>query len=420
MRKAFRSGGMVGTASRAPRPALAAMGTMGLLLIAAGIWAPAQAGATFTGSANGNIAFAAVCNGPQGQPTWTLNPNGSPPPTSTCPGGTAPNYTQETAGSTDSMPFFDATGTEIYFSSDRGDPATNPPYRIYEVAYPATGLSGTSPNQTDAATPLTTPPTGANDYAPTVNSAETEMTFIRCVTTCNLYLQSPISGGTPTQISTSVALAQPNATDGEASRAEINPQNPHEAFYVGTDGHIHLVSLTSPASFPERDLSAETNYTGSLDEYPDWSPDGNRIIFDRNKFVWVLDPTTATATTCELWGSSDPGHEIEPLFAPADTSDSSSATCNPAGNTYVWTKLGSGSNIQLDEGHGVGSPMSLDNLTQNRTNNSQTTWQPAGPGVGTPEVPMALVLPLAGGALIGGALLLEANRRRKGVTVGIG
>jgi hypothetical protein len=85
---------------------------------------------------------------------------------------------------------------------------------------------------------------------------------------------------------------------------------------------------------------------------------------------------------------------------------------NPSGNMYVWTKLGGGSNIVLDMGHRVGSPATLENLTQNRTNNSQTAWQPIPLGTRTPEVSMAALLPGVGGALLFGAIVLERQRRR--------
>jgi hypothetical protein len=201
---------------------------------------------------------------------------------------------------------------------------------------------------------------------------------------------------------------------GEASRPEIDPVDPSQILYVGTDNHIHLVSVTSPPAFAERDLSNESGVaTGQIDEYPDWNPTGTRIIFDRSHSVYVLNPTAGPATACELWGSTDPGTEIEPIFAPTDTATSSSTSCNPPGSMYVWTKLGGGSNIVLDMGHSVGSPATLADLTQNRTNNSQPAWQPIPLGSAAPEVPTTALLPGVGGALLAGAVILDRQRRRK-------
>lgn len=400
-----------------------ALAVMGIFLITAGIWAPSPAGATFTGATNGNVAFASICTSTVGQAVYSLNPVGSPPATYTCPGGTSPNYTQSTAGSIDSMPYFSSQGTTLYFASDRPGsgnyPGANGNFAIYQVTYPPT-VSGSPGSQNDGAVQITFPAAGggtSNDYAPTVSADGSELAFIRCnsgTTSCALYVQSPIVGGSPKLVSTAVPLVQPNSVSGEASRPEIDPLDSSQILYVGTDNHIHLVSLSSPPTFTERDLSNESGITtGQVDEYPDWNPAGTRIIFDRSHSVYVLNPTTGPATACELWGSTDPGTEIEPLFAPTDTATSSSTTCNPSGNMYVWTKLGGGSNIVLDMGHSVGSPDTLVNLTQNRTNNSQPAWEPIPLGAQTPEVSMAVLLPGVGIALLLGALLLDRQRRRK-------
>ena len=305
---------------------------MGTALVAAGIWAPLPAGATFTGAANGNVAFASICDGTNiGQAIYSVNPNGSPVPTSTCPGGTAPNYTESTAGSIDSMPSFSSQGTTLYFASNRpgagNNPGANGNFAIYQVIYPST-VSGSPDSQTDGAAQITFPGT-SQDYAPTVSADGSELSFIRCSgtnTSCGLYVQSPVVGGTARLVPTVVTLLQPNGVSGAASRPEIDPNDDAQIIYVGTDNHIHLVSLASPAAFAERDLSNESGITsGQIDEYPDWNPAGTRIIFDRSHSLYVLDPTTGPATGCELWGSSDPGTEIEPIFAPTDTAVSSGA-----------------------------------------------------------------------------------------------
>jgi hypothetical protein len=396
-------------------------GVFGLAAIAVGLSYPTPAGATFSGAQNGNVAFASICDSNTGQAIYSISPNGSPVPTYTCPGGTSPNYTQSTAGSIDSMPYFSAQGTTLYFSSNRPSGGNNPGaggnFAIYQVTYPPT-VTGSPGSQSDGAVQITFPTAGggsSNDYAPTVSADGTELTFIRCnagTTSCALYVQSPIVGGTPTLVSTSVAPLQPNPVSGEASRPEIDPADPSQILYVGTDNNIHLVSLASPPAFAERDLSTESGIpAGQIDEYPDWNPAGTRIIFDRSHDVYVLNPTSGPATACQLW-TSDPGTEIEPIFAPTDTAVSSGTTCNPAGNMYVWTKLGGGSNVMLDEGHAVGNPSMLVDLTNDRTNNSQPAWQPVPLGSQTPEVPVAVILPAAGGALLAGAVLLERRRRR--------
>jgi hypothetical protein len=403
-------------------------GLAGLFAATAGLSFAAPAGATFTGATNGNIVFAVASCNASGQALFSLNPAGAPPP-STCPGGTPPNFTQSTAGGIDSMPYFSSLGSTLYFASDRAASANGPGadgnFAIYQVAYPP-AVTGSPGSQTDGALQITFPDPGSsgstNDYAPTVDLNGNELAFIRCATTtgstsCGLYVQTPIVGGLPALVTTAVTPLQPNATNGEASRPEIDPGDPSQIMYVGTDNHIHLVSLTS--AFGERDLSHESGISGGqTDQYPDWNPAGTRIIFDRNQFLYVLDPTTPTATACELWGSADPGTEIEPIFAPTDAAASTSGNCNPSGNLYVWTKVGAGTNIVLDMGHSVNSSATLENLTANHLTNSQTTWQPIPLASQTPEVPIAAMLPFVGGFLLVGIIALEQRRRRKHPTVG--
>ena len=292
------------------------VGLIGILLMAAGIWAAAPAGATFSGATNGNVAFASICASTIGQATYSLNPNGSPPPTYSCPGGSSPNYTQSTVGGIDSMPSFDAQGTTLYFSSDRpgsgNNPGANGNFAIYQVTYPST-VSGSPGSQTDGATQITFPAAAggtSNDYAPTVSTDGSELTFIRCnsgTTSCALYVQNPIVGGTPTLISTSVALLQPDSVSGAASRPEINPAAPGQALYVGTDNHVHLVSLASPPTFTERDLSNESGIAaGQIDEYPDWNPAGTRIIFDRSHSGVRPRPDRRTGNCLQALGFERP------------------------------------------------------------------------------------------------------------------
>ena len=315
------------------------------------------------------------------------------------------------------MPYFSAQGTTLYFSSNRGGGS----FALYQVPYPAT-ISGSAGTQTDGAVQLTSPGT-SNDYAPTVSADGSELAFIRCnsgTTSCAVYVQSPITTGTPTPVPTIVAPLQPDSVSGAASRPEIDPADPSQILYVGTDNHIHLVSLTS--AFTERDLSSESGISsGQIDEYPDWNAAGTSIVFDRSHSVYVMygvNPTAGTASACSLWGSSDPGKEIEPTFSPTDTATSSSTTCNPSRNMYVWTTLGSGSNIVLDMGHGASGPDSVASLTLNKTNNSQPAWQPIPLGAQTPEVSMAVLLPGVGFALLAGAVLLDRQQRRKRRTAG--
>jgi len=388
-------------AKRLTVPRLLAAG--GIAVFGAGLFVPSVAGAMFPGASNGNIAFAAICDPTIGQPVYSLNPNGSPPPTYSCPLGTAPNYTQSTAGSTDSMPYFSADGLTLYFASSRANGGNN---AIYQVSYPAT-ISGSPGSQTDGATQLTFPTANGNsynDYAPTVDKNGNELVFIRCdssTANCTLQVQSPIVGGTPTEVTTSQAVAAPDSVSGAANRPEIDPVDPSQVLYVGVDGHIHLVSLTN--SFAERDLSNESGVGSTADEHPDWSPDGTKLVFDSSRTgghkIYIMTMSNP-ATAAPLW-SSDPGTEIEPIYAPT----------SPTTTKFVWTKLAGGSNLVIDWGTSVSNPVMLASLTANRTNNSQEVWQPIPLSAQTPESPLAVLLPIAGIGMVGAAMVLRHRRR---------
>ena len=281
-------------------------------------------------------------------------------------------------------------------------------------------MSGSPGSQTDGATQITFPAASggsSNDYAPTVSADGSEMTFIRCnsgTSSCALYVQSPIVGGTPTLVSTAVALLQPDSVSGEASRPMIDPNDPTQALYVGTDNHIHLVSLTSPPGFAERDLSNESGI-------PSASSTSTRTGTRMARGSSSTGPTPCTSSTRPPDPPLPASSGVRPIRERRSNRSSPRPTrprrrpraCNPAGNMYVWTKLGGGSNIILDMGHGVSTPAVLVDLTKNKTNNSQTAWQPVPLPAQTPEVPMAALLPGVGVSLLAGAVLLDRRRRRK-------
>jgi hypothetical protein len=378
-----------------------------LLAMGAPLATAPPAWATFPGSLNGNIAFVALCNNTIGEPVYSINPNGSPPPTYTCPGGVLPNYTQSSAGPNDSEPYFSSQGSTLYFSGSRA--ATNNSFAIYSVPYPPS-IGGSPPSQTDGATQISFPTANGNsfnDYDPTVDAGGNTLAFIRCdssTTACTLETQSPIVGGTAVTVVTAMALAPPDPGIGAGNRPEIDPADPKQILYTGTDHHIHLVSLNSPASFAERDISVESGVAGAQDEYPDWKPDGTAIILDSNRNgghkVFTISMTNPAGAAQQLW-STDPGNEIEPIYS-------------PDGTKYAWTKIVNTQQIQVDEGTSYAQPNLVLTLTGSRAQNSEPTWQSAGTIGGIlPEAPYAVLLP--GGSLLAAGLVLMVHRRRRAV-----
>ena len=191
----------------------------------------------------------------------------------------------------------------------------------------------------------------------------------------------------------------------DANRPDINPVNNNLVLYVGKDGHIHLWNISEQS---DTDLSSLTGVGGASDEHPDWSPDGQAIVFDSSRTagnngrsmsgqtgntVYVMTGvfTSDPATTANPAVSTNPGpivsprwsslssntfagsSQIEPVFAPNTTTASDSAPM------LAWVNVKSGSNIDVSTGVSVNNPSSVDIVTATRSVNSMVDWQPLSP-----------------------------------------
>jgi Tol biopolymer transport system component len=323
---------------------------------------------------------------------------------------------------TDAEPFFSPGGDTVFFSSNRDSDGD---WVIYDIST-ATPESPGSPTELSQVA-------GAesnDDYAPSVAPDGRTVVFNRndvadpATTVCTLY--------TP-----SAGLAA--VSNGRASRALFNPQNPTELLYVGADNHLHLVTgLPAPSAaaptnrcgavagqngVTDTDLSAgatdsitgTTDLTGSYqDENPDWSPDGTKIIFDStrggtNHTLWQMtDVTSGTLTVSPLWpGQVGSGGTLksttEPVYSPDGTA---AAFVEPGQGQNTWT----GEIVGMGQGLSDAQNVSL-STEGNGIINDQPDWGPAQPSQGTPEVSQAILLP--GLALIIGGLGLASQRRRQ-------
>jgi len=418
---------------------LAIATAVGFLIAGGVLMGGGVASATFPG-ANDAITFSSSCG--NGEAIYSV-PNGTT--NSECPPGNPPAnpaYTQNTAGSIDAMPFFSSDGGTLYFSSDRGSPGNPGPWSIYSVAYPSTP---STPLNT-----LATPPAGYNDFAPTGtadSSTGSTLDFIQCLgaaSSCTLQEETLSTTGAPTdspvQISTGTcpAPAGPlSSTDGQANRPEFNPTNPNQLVYVGVNSatqtnNIYLLTInasgnacTDLSSNAPTIIPSSQTYTQAAsfaDQDPDWSPDGTQIVFDSTRTagnkVYEIDPGDNTGAY-QVW-ASDPGEEVEPVYAPADTPagaypKGSYPTGGSASSYYqpmlIWVLTGGGDNVQgvtsIDDGTMYSVPTLV---TADFALNVDPIWQPLALGSPLPEAPYPALLVGVGMVALAGGLYIRRRR----------
>jgi Tol biopolymer transport system component len=234
-------------------------------------------------------------------------------------------------GASDVEPFYSPDGQTVYFSSDRDHSNF---WVIYSVpqgapespAHPATELSALPSDEVN------------NDYAPSVAPDDHTVVFDRD----NRYIDTLWAPAGPSSVCTLYTppegLAAAGA-DGSASRAVFNPVNQSELAYVGGDNDLHLLSgiRSQTGSNPcdqqntvtDVNLSNEVFRSGNQyevgdDANPDWSPNGQEIVFNSTRAgsntLFIIDMTTTPPTAYPLWPRSAAASKmmsIEPVFSPS-------------------------------------------------------------------------------------------------------
>lgn len=376
----------------------------------------APAFATFPGSGDGDLVFASTCNlaDANGQQIWSLADLAN---SSKCAG-----YTDQTAGSADAMPYFSASGTTLYFSSNRSGT-----WAIYSVPYP-NAANADDANATDGATQLTNLSGQYNDYAPTVTADSTELAFIRCgagaAPTCEVVEENLVgssTGDASARTLTSGGVTGSSDGNGTANRPEFDPANPNYLLYVapnptnGSATNIYLLSVDTGSAV---DLSTESAAGSASDEHPDWAPDGNAIVFDSTRssgstnqvgyalfFMSNVFSGAPAVTAAPTTVGADQAGQIEPVYAPFQSgADIPSATYLP---DIAFIEVAKGSNV-ADNVAAVDSSSEINPVTGDTQTNEDVTWQPEGPPAQAPESPLTVGIPLAGGVvLLGGAALIR-------------
>lgn len=415
--------------------AMFATGLVALPLSAAITTAPA-AHTAYAGN-NGPIAFAStrLSEGSFGgifdvnsQASGLGNANGDQSATTGLTNG-------DNGAGTDAEPFFSPDGGTVFFSSNRD---AGGKWVIYDISTAAPEPPG-SPTELSQVSGQES----NDDYAPSVAPDGRTVVFNRndvSLDTLDAHDLDPQST-VCTLYTPAVGLAA--VSNGRASRAIFNPENPTELLYVGGDNHLHLVaglpapSATAPTNpcgavagqngVTDTDLSAEatdsvaetSDAPGSYqDENPDWSPDGTKVIFDStrggtNHTLWQMtNLTSGTLTVTPLWSAqvgSGPTLKstTEPVYSPDGTEV---AFVEPGQGQNTWTGM------IVGMGQGLTNAQDVSLSTEgNGIINDQPDWGPAQPTEGTPEVSQAIFLPGLG-LLIGG-LGLAYQRRRQAALV---
>ena len=352
-------------------------------------------------------------------------------------------------GSTDQHPFVSPDGSEVIFASNRGDGVD---FQLYTMPLSTDGTASGTP--VDVSQGL---PSGASDdypsWAPAAPGLQNRIIF-----------QSTRGGGQPElyteNVNTPGSVAPvfpPSQTQTFSDTQPVfDPSNPNEIAFVRTQGsgksQIFTYNFVTQALI---NLSASDGDQNSNDSKPDFAPlvngQGVQVI------VFQSDRPTPNASNgpcvgTQLYTMSDQaGSAVEPVFQQltggpppqpdgvqvcATSLDATQVATgakvavenpvfSPDGTQIAFDQLASpqtaGTTQDIFTGYsvpfsgGVAQTGSLVDLTPNYATDEAPSWAPVEPSTGAPEVPDALLLPLVGGGIIGGAVLLAHRRRRTAV-----
>lgn len=381
------------------------------------------ANAAYSGG-NGDIAFSSTRN--NNIAVYQVDPN-DPVGTGT---EDAAATTDLTLGLGDVEPFYSQNGQTVYFSADRNENSKGAyDYAIYSIpqatpetaTQPALELSAVAGQEVN------------NDFAPSVAPDNETVVFNRNNEYIDTLWASAGPGSVCTLYTPPAGLAA-GGSDGAASRIVFNPVNPSEVVYVDSNGDLHLLTgITFPGgtnpcasnqtgALTDINLStlafpAGSEYASGADANPDWSPNGQQIIFDSTRgggdtlFIMNVSPTTPTAYP--LW----------PSMAATGGTESTEPVFSPTGNEISFVQPRRGTSIYdqmlVTETDGQwGTDSSAIDLSQQMTNgvslDSEPDWQPIPPSTGQiPESPYIPALPLAAILVCASLVVLPITRNRR-------
>ncbi len=334
-----------------------------------------------------------------------------------------------TRGAIDVEPFYSPDGQTVYFSRRTHHTKFWVIYSVPQAgpgrfAHPATELSAVPGDEAN------------NDYAPSVAPDDHTVVFNRD----NLYLDTLWAPAGPSSACTLYTPPEGLAAagrDGSASRVLFNPVDPSELVYVGGDNDLHLLSgirfqtgsnpcdqqttvtdvNLSTAAFPPA-----AQYAVGDDANPDWSPNGQEIVFNSTRgggnTLFIMNMTTNPLTAYPIWPSSAAARRTittEPVFSPGGN-EIAFVEANRGLQIYDETRVSEEGGPWLSNGPAT----ALCRQPRNAASfDSEPDWQPVPgtPPAVLPEFPYPAVLP--GAALLAFGLwfalrAMHARRRMAG------
>jgi Tol biopolymer transport system component len=394
------------------------------VIVGAVIAVPEAANAAFPG-VNGSIVYQSTQQGISPCSPYTSPELFSVPST----GGTPSQV--DCNGNTDQHPFVSPDGSEVVFASNR--PSGSGAFQLYTQSLASPGPA------VDVSFP---PGAGIDDYPswePESPSNQGPIIFQRTLpgSVPQLYTENV---NTPSSPAVPVFSSPTGFSDTEPV---YDPSNANEILFVrqatGGPQQIYEYDLATPST-PPVDLSAADGDGSSNDSKPDFAPSTVGLPAVQN-IVFQSDRSSAGASggPCpgtQLYAMTDqPGSAVTPVFQvlsgspPTPTGQQACPQVNgtkvatqnpvfsPQGNAIAFDEPGPNTQnlytYDISMSGDVGLLNTMMDLTPNFATDVEPSWGPVFPGTSTPEVPLALLLPVAGLGMFGVAGLLAVLRRRR-------
>ncbi len=167
-------------------------------------------------------------------------------------------------------------------------------------------------------------------------------------------------------------LRQVLVGEGQYKYPHVSPDGARVAFIASHETRMGLYTVAVDGTDLVMISDFEANRAGSYDRYPNWSPDGKRLIFDSNR-DWDLKPTGAENFGAEIY-VADAGGGV-PLRLTDNQREDSLPAFSPDGARVVFNSARDGRFhiYSMDAGGG-----DVRQLTRGGHSNWSPHWRPDG------------------------------------------